>query len=229
MTQYVRWPVTYDAPIGIARESISILARFVTHVIHEEDECPIHDKYDHDDYYSYSRHSVALKCNCNNPDRKMITTQIIVTVPENPVRSKPSECVYTIRVHTYCTNQASEMFDILDLTEYDIEFSIAATISDITTVPDDKQELVKKYFGNIAYQAIHKWTIFSSFSGTTDASKYTLYFQELITFIIASSQQIIVANSCTRGGVHLVSVNSANGARGLKGNPHMGKKKKREK
>ncbi|KAJ1443748.1 hypothetical protein B484DRAFT_441485 [Ochromonadaceae sp. CCMP2298] len=131
---------THDAPTGVDRNNTSLLARYITTDIHPDDMCPEHDSDPY--YYGYD----WPVCTCERlGNKRLMCTQLILAIPGNPVREKPSECVYTLRVMRHHTTQTDFRESILDISSAEVEFSIAAQIDDPTTMPHDHQEMVTKY------------------------------------------------------------------------------------
>ena len=234
------YSTTYEYPYGTdGIDKSTLLARFITSSIFDSDKCTFHDRMwndygyndDYDNCYCYSAGNKQQiptpdECHYCKIDKRIIFSHIIVYVPEISVRSKPSDAVYAIRaVLNRQTTQSKLSDDLMNISEFDMEFTIADTIEDSTTVPDDKADLVKR-----CYSAMNvvNMEMFASFTGLAQKSFYCMYFLQLIDKIITNSRTEIVTNSnSTCGGIRRVSCNNRNtNKNSKKSNPHIAVKRK---
>ena len=154
-----------DKPQCLDLETSRPLCRFLNYYVHCEDVC-----------YGCSGSTSGWDYECECPEkRRIVYTQICISVSGNPVITVPSDSVYVVHVAQNTVNEADFQEALYHDDEADATtFSLCDTMDDSEAV---QRDLVKKYFeGNI----LSKGYEFVNFYGKKSQDSYIKFFRLLV-------------------------------------------------
>ena len=159
-----------DKPQCLDLETSRPLCRFLNYYVHCEDVC-----------YGCSGGTPGwdfgcwdYECECPEK-RRIVYTQICISVSGNPVTTVPSDSVYLVHVAQNTVNESDFQEALYHDDEAEVTtFSICDTMDDSEAV---QRDFIKKYFGGNILSHSHE---FVNFDGKKSQDSYIKFFRLLI-------------------------------------------------